>query len=140
MSRLRNLLGFMIIALMAAACSAGGAVLPVAVPPAVDELHEANVVSIEARPGNDLTDEEIEIVLNGIFAHPCARISRVNQELDDKVISLDVETARTGKDGCETRLGSIAEFIHIVPIDAEALLPGRYTVVLGELTTGFEIR
>ena len=106
----------------------------------VDELHEAQVFSIEARPGNDITEEEIEILLNGIFAHPCARVSRVIQAIDGQNITLEVETARKGKDGCELRLGSIAEFIHIVPIDAEALQPGRYTVVLGELTTGFEIR
>jgi len=134
LNRLRNLLGVISFALIVTACSSGGAA-----PPVVDELHEARMFSIESRPGNDLTNEEIEIVLNGSFDHSCSRISNVNQEINGRTITLEIETARTGKDGCETRVGSVAQFIHIVPIDTEVLRPGLYTVAVGNLTTEFEI-
>lgn len=133
MKRLR-LLFLTSFVLVAASCSTG-----IAEPQVVDEFHEAQLTILEARPGNELTDEEVAIYMKGIFINACARISRVSQQLSGKVITMEIETDRTGSDGCETRADSTAEFIHVVPIDAEALLPGVYTVKVGNMTTRFEV-
>lgn len=138
MSRFKSCIAFMVLALVALIAGACTSSQPG--PVVASEFHEARVVNMESRPGNDLTEEEVEIFLQGTFVHACARVNHVNQRIDGYTITMEIETDRSGKNGCEDRVGSIADFIHVVPIDADVLKPGVYTVKLGALTTAFEVQ